>query len=383
MKRISPLFLLSVVLFACNTHPAAVHYQLTEKSFYTIDSVKAAMTGGDERKAQQKFLQAIDIYKNGSDPARSVDIFKSAIYLQPSGKAYFELGSALLDDSRYEEALQALHIAEHLGYSPLANVMFKLSEAHAYLLKPGSDSAYQQDSLARYYMEVALQMGYVHPEEFAKGNAFNDVRGFYGLFNTTYNEALAGGLGHSKPDQILWETFKNQFRPIELPLTINTEWILAHQPEESIGYDYEKFIPEMRNAKFSREVEKEYYYCALVKKDTAYTALMYAGKNTFLKDANGNNLVFYLLTTYDRTGKIIDKMPVAGQSAFTDPFKVLTIQPNYTFEIRDYKNIYKDDPEKVGYDSNPVVRSEPQGSTAYRIAANGKFEKTGAPLAMR
>jgi hypothetical protein len=160
------------------------------------------------------------------------------------------------------------------------------------------------------------------------------------------------------------------------------EWIHAHPLDNSISYDYEKFVPEMRNAKFSREVEKEYYYCGLVKKDTAYTALIYAGRNNFIFDANGSP-IFYLLTTYDRNGKIIDKMQVAGQSNFTENFKVLTLQPNGTLVISAFKNIYKEDPIEKGYDSNSVVKSEPQGTTAYRIGTNGKLEKTDAPLAMR
>ncbi|HVV06338.1 MAG TPA: hypothetical protein VHC96_19035, partial [Puia sp.] len=85
---------------------------------------------------------------------------------------------------------------------------------------------------------------------------------------------------------------------------------------------------------------------------------------------------------YDRNGKIIDKMRAAGQQDFTDTFKVFVLQPNLTFEIRDYKNIYKNDPETVGYDKNYVVRSEPLGTNHYRIGANGKFEKMDAPLAM-
>ena len=81
-------------------------------------------------------------------------------------------------------------------------------------------------------------------------------------------------------------------------------------------------------------------------------------------------------------GKIIDKIPVAGQTNFTSPLKVFTMQPNYTFEVKDFKNIFKEDPDKVGYDSNYVIRSEPLGSAYYRIRSDGKFEKTDAPLAI-
>jgi hypothetical protein len=182
---------------------------------------------------------------------------------------------------------------------------------------------------------------------------------------------------------MLWENFISEFGTIQLPLTINTIWIQKNKIENSIAYDYEKFVPEMRNAKFSREVEDEYYYFATVKKDSAYTALLYAGKNSFLTDANQNSPVFFFLVTYDRTGKIIDKMQVAGQSNFTEPFKVFTIQPNYSFQVKDFKNIFKNDPKEDGYENNYVVRSEPLGINNYRISVSGKFEKTDAPLAVR
>jgi len=78
------------------------------------------------------------------------------------------LGSALLDDGRYAESIRALHIAEQLGYSPLANVMFKLSAAYADhhqgdAIPEGTRVA---DSLSLHYMEVAIQMGFAHPEQF-------------------------------------------------------------------------------------------------------------------------------------------------------------------------------------------------------------------------
>lgn len=380
MKLFLILIILVPVFFSCN-HPygsAGDHYQLTESALYDIDSVRAALGTGSPGAAGKKLLEAINLYKNKKDPERSIPIFKGAILLNPSAKAYFELGSALLDNEQYEGAISALHIAEQLDYSPLANVMYKLSAAYANTPGEHSKSA---DSVASHYMEVALQMGYAHPAQFRTDKSFALMKGYY-LFNKTYKNALSGNGGSKDPDKMLWENFKSEFKPVALPLTINTVWIQNHSLENSIGYDYEKFVPEMRSAKFSREVENDYYYFATVKKDTAYTALLYAGKNNFLLDANQHSPVVFFLVTYDGNGKIIDKMPVAGQKAFTDVFKVFTLKPNYTFEVKDYKNIFKDDPEKDGYDSNYVVRSEPLGTANYRIAVNGKFEKTDAPLAI-
>ena len=389
MKPLTPLSFLALLLFSCN-HPSGTGdpltspAQLTQNSIYDIDSVRAVAGTGNEEAARKKLMSAIDIYKNVKDPAKSIELFKSAIRLSPSAKAYFELGSALLDDDRYDESIQALHIAEQLEYSPQANVMCKLAAAYSLGKEPGSDKHSQrEDSLALHYMEVAIQMGYARPEQFRDLASFSHLKNTYG-FTAVYNNATSGnGGGDRSPDKMLWKNFTAEFSYIDLPLTINTVWIRDHKLENSIGYDYEKFVPEMRNAKFSREVEDEYYYFAMVKKDTGYTALLYAGRNNFLTDANQNSPVFFLLSTYDRNGRIIDKMQVAGQRNFTENFKVFTLQPNYSFEIKDYKNIFKNDPEQVGYDSNYVVKSELLGVAGYRIAANGKFEKTDAPLASR
>lgn len=389
MKPLLPLSFFMLSLCACShfagsgdaiTSPA----QLTESSLYNIDSVRAVADAGNEEAAKKKFMAAIDIYKNVKDPAKSIDLFKSSIRLHPSAKAYFELGSALLDDGRYDESINALHIAEQLEYSPLANVMYKLVAGYSHRKNPGdSIPSSTDDSLALHYMEVAIQMGYAHPEQFHDMGLFSHLKNLH-EFTSLYNNARSGNGGSkNNPDKMLWESFKAEFHSVELPLTINTVWIQNHKLENSIGYDYEKFVPEMRDAKFSREVEDEYYYFATIKKDTGYTTLLYAGKNNFLTDANQNSPVFFLLSTYDKNGKIIDKMRVAGQRNFTEVFKVFRLQPNYTFEIRDYKNIFKNDPEQVGYDSNYVVKSEPLGIATYRIGSDGKFEKTDVPLAMR
>lgn len=377
MKPCLILSLILPVLFSCNRPSASIppHFQLSYEAMYNIDSVRAAMATGSSDAAGKRLMEAIDIYKNKKDPAGSLHVFKAAILLNPSARAYFEMGNALSDNQQYDNAINAYHIAEQLDYSPLANVMFRL--AQAYMNRPG-DHYLNTDSIVFYYMQIAIQMGYANPKAFRTDKSFAQLREYY-TFNQVYNEALGGS---KDPEKMLWENFKGDFLPVSLPLTINTVWIQNHEQLNDIAFDYEKFVPEMRTAKFSREVQDQYYYCFLVKEDTAYTALLYAGKNSFLTDANDHSPVFFFLVTYDANGKIIDKIPVAGQPDFTSPLKVFTMKSNYTFEVKDFKNIFKDDPDKAGYDSNYVIRSEPLGSANYRIRPDGKFEKTDAPLAI-
>jgi hypothetical protein len=262
--------------------------------------------------------------------------------------------------------------------------MFKLAAAHAITVGPEADATDAKGSLVTHYMELAIQMGYAKPESFRNDPAFKSFRNAYN-FNLAYLAAVEGGHSVKNPELALWEEFKSEFTAMELPLTVNLVWTQTHALEKGINFAYERFVPEMRSNRFAREAGKEYYYVGLLKKDTVYTALLYAGKDDGLEeDGIMHAPLFFQLVTYDPKGKIIDHLKVAGQEALSDLVKVFTMQPNFAFEIRDFKNVYSKDPDQAGYGTdNPIVKTDEQGVTHYRIAANGKFETTDAPLAIR
>lgn len=378
MRPLTPFLLIPFVLAACHSAPAPVA-GLSPTAIYSIDSVRVAYTGGDEKAARRLFLAAMDAYKNKKNIPGSIGLFKKSILLKPTAQAYYEMGGALIDQDSCDEAISALNIAEKLQYKPMANVLFRLSAAWI-----GSEGKQYynaiKDSAALHYMEVALQMGYSHPDEFLKSPWFTQYPQVT-EFKRLYNTVLAAGSNVKDPEQSLWQEFKNEFVPVSLPLTINDAWISSHTMDKTINFDYEKFVPEMRTAKFSRDVDREYYYYAILKADATYTALLYAGKNAVFE--GDHKPIFFFLVTFDPSGKIIDKLAVAGQQTLADPVKVFTMQPNFEFEVKDFKNIYKNDPDSVGYDSNAIIRTDPAAVANYRIAASGKFEKTNAPLAVR
>ena len=383
MRPLTPFLLIPFVLAACHSAPPAPVAGLTPTAIYNIDSVRIASTAGDDKAARKQFLAAMDAYKNKKNIAGSIELFRKSILLKPTAQAYYEMGGALIDQDSCEEAISALQIAEKLQYKPMANVLFRLSAAWL-----GSEGKQYynaiKDSAALHYMEVALQMGYSHPEEFLK-NPWFAIAQSAGRddFKRLYKTVIAAGSNIKDPEQGLWQEFRNEFVPVSLPLTINDAWINSHTLEKTINFDYEKFVPEMRTQKFSRDVDREYYYYAVIKADTAYTALLYAGKHIVFERDNAHMPTFFFLVSFDPNGRIIDKLAVAGQQNLSDPVKVFTMQPNFEFEVRDFKNIYRSDPDSVGYDSNAIIRTDPVGVANYRIAASGKFEKTNAPLAIR
>ena len=153
--------------------------KLTAACAVQLDSIKSYLsiiTEKEQEEGKKKFLEAIDLIKNKKQVEQSIAAFKAAALIFPSEKTYFELGSALLENKNYPEAAQALKVAEIMGYSPLANVMYKLSALYAQMRDTATTQTYGiyvNDSLAMHYMEVALQMGYSKPDQFLKEKIFD------------------------------------------------------------------------------------------------------------------------------------------------------------------------------------------------------------------
>jgi len=68
-----------------------------------------------------------------------------------------------------------------------------------------------------HYMEVAIQMGYPHCEEFLKSDDFISLRRAKN-FQSTFDEAIAAGPGSSSPGMLFWTTFRNDFKQLKLPV---------------------------------------------------------------------------------------------------------------------------------------------------------------------
>lgn len=108
----------------------------------------AKQATGKNKEADRLFREAIDAYRNKKDPPGGVALFKRSILLQPTGKAYYELGNALMDQKEYLEATNAYTIAELMDYSPLYKVMY--NQACAYSLLGHADKAL-------YYLTSAIE----------------------------------------------------------------------------------------------------------------------------------------------------------------------------------------------------------------------------------
>jgi len=383
------LYLVTCAAFAaCNGLSGHNYIPLTATAIYSPDSVRLAMDGGDEKAADKKLAAAIEMRKH-KDTVGSIPLFKEAILLKPSAKAYFELSSPLLVTHQYDEAIQALYMAEKLGYTPLANVMFRYSYAYSCMI---TSNNHYGDSAIR-YMQLAIQMGYAHPEEYLRREYFPKLIA-EGSFDKSFSDALSGMAGKN-PEKSLWESYSTQFPEVSLPLVVNLPWIKAHPVDDPISFEFEKFIPEMRDNRFSREGGNVYYYIALVKKDPAYTAVVYGTQYEGEEDGDETDSNYkvpgavstltplYYLATYDSHGKILDRMMVAGRNLLDEPFKAFSIQSNMHFQVQDFIDQYKQDTAVAGIDSANYAGIKPQTPVNYLIDATGKFIKTDVPLAAR
>ena len=373
----TPILTAALFLASCHGGPSAV--VLTRSSMYSIDTVRLAAAGGDGNTADRKLQEALDLYrKKGSDTARSIQLFKSSILLQPTARAYFELAGALLSTRQFDEGLKALSMAEGLGYSPMANVMFRY--AYAYANKPDDTGSLPNSGYVVRYMTLAIQMGYAHPGQFLQKNLFPGAAR-KSDYDVVFANVLSGG-SMRDPSKSLWDSYEGQFPGIGLPLVIDMPWIKEHKPEDAIDYQYEKFIPDMRDAKFSRESSTTFYYISELHKEKAFVAVLYGEVEETAED-DGSSIPLYTLVTYDRQGRLIDRMPVAGQRILSDPFLVFNMQPDLKFRIQGFRDVYRDNPDSVGYEHNPVIRKDPESPEYYQIASSGKFEPADAPLAQR
>jgi hypothetical protein len=377
---------------ACG-HRDAGRVTLTPTSLYNIDSVRLAI-GSGATQTSPRLAAAVALYKNKQLYAQAADSLKAVIYAMPSARAYYELGSALLMGKQYEESIEALRVAEQLQYAPLSSVLYKLSAAYVNYPGPDGNTETQHDSLAVLYMQVALQMGYPNPEKFLKDTAFKRLS-VYNPFKEAYYEAMAG---REDPKASIWKDFLAGFAPLPLPVTIDTAWVKTHDESKmgNIDFSYEKFITEMRTARFARGDEPGYFYVGKVKEDTNYIALIYGGTfdwgdMTEPQDPGDSTTsgrptypFFFYLTTYSHQGKIIDKIMIAGQESTEKTYKMFSMDAGLGFSVTDLALTYATDPSTTAPGADTVTGAQVVALAHYRINILGKFEKVdGPPMAMR
>lgn len=352
--------LLTAILFgSChNSGPEAVT-PLGAYSLFSKDSVRAYLNAvpADRSDSSKKiFLKALDLAKNKKNPAAATTLFLQALSLYPSATGYYELGNAWLESNNPDQALKAFDMAELMDYSPWSYVLFK--KACCY----GEKEDY--DALS--YLSYAIQNGFVDRDKIMNNTHLARLNNQEQL-TSTYNEAMSG---NGDPDAILWEGYSKQFGQSNFPLTIDSGTFANIGKPVTISYDYEKYVTEMRDHKFSRDVGNDFFYFTRVNDNPTFKTVIY-GSHSY--DGGDHVPVYYLIASFTRTGRLIDKKMIAGCHTLDEPFKECSFASNHEFEVKEYKNIFEKDTETEGYDNNRIVKRDLINTYKYNIDSTGKF----------
>ena len=340
---------------------------MPEQEMFDVAKVKTFITDHPAtEQANALFRQAIDVYRNKKDFAGAQTLFVKSILLYPTAKAYYELGNASMDAKDYQKARSAFKVGEQLGFEPLSKLLY--NTACAWSLSHQPDSALT-------YLEYAMEAGYTNGDQIMKDPDLAEARSAEN-FNQIYQTAMGGS---GDPEKVAWQTFKRGFAKATFPVVLNRETDQLFKNREYISYDFEKFVPEMKGARFSREVGRAIYYYVQVKNENDFTTLVYTIREEMMGEGAP---VGYILVSFSPKGKVIDKMFAAGELFANKTYRVATINENGRFQVKEYKEAYEHDPEKDGYENNKLKSSVLVKTLNYKIGPDGHFEQETNMLVM-
>lgn len=214
------------------------------------------------QEANELFLKGLNAFKNDKDLDSAEVYFTRSLVKEPSARTYCELGNVYKQRGEYKKAIDSYMLSEQLDYAPFSNILYNIAAVY---------SLQQDEVKSAKYLEYAMQAGYNNLESIEKDPELEHLRSSY-----EFKEALNRGLrGMSDPEKLFWLQFKKQFPKTNMPITLN--WDLPIEKleiMEYISYDFEKYITEMRDEKFSREVSKGFYYFAQVMETDQFVALI-------------------------------------------------------------------------------------------------------------
>lgn len=375
MKLFFAAAILFSVLLSCGTtpNPNSNKYsvikvdKLSEKDMFTYVKVKSYMDQKDSEATDysEDFLKGLDAFRNKKNLDSAEYYFTVSILNVPTNMAYYELGNLAMDRKEYKKAIYAYEMAERLGYEPFSKVLYNIACAH---------SLQDETELAGQYLEYALQAGYSNIDNINKDEDLKNLRTNDYLFNMHLKQGLKG---LSNADNLFWLQFKRQFSKTPFPLKLNENLdMLLLNDETRISYDFEKYIAEMRDDKFSRDVSKGFYYLADLKETSEYVALVYVIKEEFYGDQSP---LTFRLATFTPEGKLIDKKEIAGRSDFTKPLKSAVIKNDLSIAITSYETEFEKDPEEEGYYDNKIVKKTKITEESFTIDPKGKIVKAAPP----
>jgi tetratricopeptide (TPR) repeat protein len=333
---------------------------LTKSDLFQGNKVLAFLDNDTKfiQEANELFLKGLNSFRNDNNLDSADYYLVESILKEPSAKAYFELGNVYMDMKKYDKAIAAYGVAEQLDYEPFSKILYNKSCIYSLQDKP---------EMAGQYLEYALQAGYINIDHIQKDKDLEKLRE-----SSYFKPAVDKGLrGMSDGDNLFWLQFKKLFARTDIPLKLAPEM----SPEmleglNYISYDYEKYISEMRDEKFSREVSKGFFYYAKPYENENFVAVVYIVKEEFMGEYAP---LTYMLATYTHEGKLIDKQEIGGRASLSEAIRFTTLNKNMTINCELRKPKYEKDPDEYGYYENKMISSELIGKQKFKISAKGKI----------
>lgn len=311
-------------------------------------------------EANKLYLNGVDAFKNKKDLDSADYYLRRSILKEPSGKAYYELGNVFMDRKEYDNALSAYDLAENLDFQPFSKILYNKSCLY---------SLQKEVKLSSQYLEYALQAGYNNLDHIDRDSDLEELRK-----SELYKPSIAKGLrGMSNSKNLFWIQFKKLFNKYPFPHTIKAQLDEEVMSEmQYISFDFEKYISEMRDEKFSREVSKGFYHYAQMYETDAYVAVVYIVKEEFLGESAP---LLYRMATFTHEGKLIDKKRIGGKEYMDDNIWTTTFNKDKTMDVKILEATYEKDPAEEGYYDNKIVSTKEVGQLKYKVNSNGMIVK--------
>jgi len=353
-----------------------------------VDSLK--------NRSSKLFLQGVDLYKNKKKPDSAVAVFKQSLLVFPQVDTYYEIADALMamqadakgNDKKaiLREALEAYNVAAYLHYKPASFLYYNMACAENLL--GDDDSARGVEKISMHLNRAASDL------RNAFMNGFNDTAMMQAdtrinsiMKTDAYKQMIAELNAQKKPDskpETVFDLYKDLYPTIQQPFAITLDKIEMTEYKTDISFEFAKFIPEMENTSFGRDVSHDYYVVGKLAETPLYTAVIFT--STELTGDGGYDIepVYTKLVTYTPEGNIIDSRLISCRCT-EDKAKTVKIENNI-ITSEEYKTVWKYSSQEMDsiinldgstYPQNKVVRSELLGKEVYKLTDIGKIVEAG------
>ena len=335
--------------------------EISEGDLFDGNKILAFLNNEEKfvREANELFLKGLNSFKNENNLDSADYYLRKSLLKEPSSKAYYELANVFMDQKSYDDALLAYGMAEQLDFQPFSKILY--NKACIYSLQEKKD-------LSAKYLEYALQAGYNNIEHINVDTDLTNLRESW-----YFNEALKKGLrGVSNSENLFWLQFRRLFPQAELPLKLETNFEDGDQSLKNISYEFEKYVAEMRDEEFSREVSKGFYQYAQAYETEKFVAIIYVVRDEFM---GPEGPTVYRMATFTHEGKLIDKKEIAGRSTMDAPIMSSILTKDFKINVELKQPIYKNDPDEHGYYENEIMELKSAGRFMFVVRENGRIDR--------